>query len=298
MTIQQIEYFEEVFRIRGMRKAAEKLYVSQPAISTVIKNLEKELGVTLFLRSSPLIPTEAGMKFHELASDLLARRDSMTDEMMAFKNKARPFDAGFSVVSRQLLNIPADQIIKGNPLLKSLDFYSGSYLKERVLDHKMDIAIIAAVQNMDHIEEQFNYMKLMSTSISFYVSKDNPLSSLKSISSEQIKNKPLGAFSDEPISREDYLKTMSYLVGSELNNPVPFLTSNLTEIEVYIANGSLCAVMLDGMFKNNRRIKAVPIECDRKVDIMAIWNKDHYLSIAESRMIKGLEKYVSIIKKR
>ena len=90
MTIQQIEYFEEVFRIRGMRKAAEKLYVSQPAISTVIKNLEKELGVTLFLRSSPLIPTEAGMRFHELASDLLARRDSMADEMMAFKNKARP----------------------------------------------------------------------------------------------------------------------------------------------------------------------------------------------------------------
>ena len=298
MTIQQIEYFEEVFRIRVMRKAAENLYVSQPAISTVIKNLEKELGVTLFLRSNPLIPTEAGVRFHKLASDLLARRDSITNEMMAFKNELSPFDVGFSIVSRQILNIPADQIIKGNPSLRSLKFYPGSYLKECILDHKMDIAIIATVQNIDHIEDKFNYVKLMNTSLSFYVSKDNPLSALRTISPEQIKDKPLGAFSDEPISTEEYLRTTSYLIGTELNNQILLSTSNLTEIEVYIANGTLCAIMLDGMFKNNRRIKAIPIESDRRVDIVAIWNKDHYLSIAESRLIKGLEKYVSIIKKK
>lgn len=298
MTIQQLEYFEEVFQVRGMRKAAENLYISQPAISTVIKNLEKELGVTLFLRSTPLIPTEAGMRFHKLSTELLAKRDSIVSEMMDFRNESHPFDAGFSVVSRQLMNIPADQIIKGNPSLRSLKFYSGSYLKECISEHKTDIAVIAAVQNFDHIEEKYNYIKLMSTSLSFYVSKDNPLSSLSSIEAEKIKDKPLGAFSDEPISTEEYMKTTSYLVGSELNNQIVLSTSNLSEIEVYIANGTLCAIMLDGMFKNNRRIKSVPIESDRKVDIMVIWNKDHYLSIAESRMIKGLEKYVSIIRKK
>ena len=138
----------------------------------------------------------------------------------------------------------------------------------------------------------------MNTSLSFYVSKDNPLSALRAISPEQIKDKPLGAFSDEPISTEEYIQTTSYLIGTELNNQILLSTSNLNEIEVYIANGTLCAIMLDGMFKNNRRIKAIPIESDRKVDIVAIWNKDHYLSIAESRLIKGLEKYVSIIKKK
>lgn len=59
MTIQQIEYFLLVAEYKSFTKAAEKAYVSQPAISKQITLLEKEIGIVLFdrrYRSATLTP--------------------------------------------------------------------------------------------------------------------------------------------------------------------------------------------------------------------------------------------------
>ena len=50
MTIQQIEYFLLVAELNSFSKAAERAYVSQPAISKQITLLEKEMEMTLFDR--------------------------------------------------------------------------------------------------------------------------------------------------------------------------------------------------------------------------------------------------------
>ena len=50
-----------VYQEHSFSKAAEKLYISQPALSNAIKKVEKELGLQLFDRSSsPVRPTPAG----------------------------------------------------------------------------------------------------------------------------------------------------------------------------------------------------------------------------------------------
>ncbi|GIJ47850.1 LysR family transcriptional regulator [Virgisporangium aliadipatigenens] len=50
MRIEQLEYFAAVTRYGGLRRAAERLHVSQPALSEAIRKLEQELGVTLLER--------------------------------------------------------------------------------------------------------------------------------------------------------------------------------------------------------------------------------------------------------
>ena len=47
MTINQLEYFCSVCRYHSISRAAEELYVSQPAISLAIKNLEKEFNASV-----------------------------------------------------------------------------------------------------------------------------------------------------------------------------------------------------------------------------------------------------------
>ena len=52
MTLQQIRYMITSAETGSLGKAAEKLYVSQPSLTSAVKEMEKELGMTLFHRGS------------------------------------------------------------------------------------------------------------------------------------------------------------------------------------------------------------------------------------------------------
>ena len=51
MKIIQLEYFCAVSRYHSITQAAQKLYVTQPAISSAIRELEKEFSISLFTRT-------------------------------------------------------------------------------------------------------------------------------------------------------------------------------------------------------------------------------------------------------
>ena len=51
MTLTQLNYIITIAETKSMNKAGEKLYVSQPSLTNAIKELEKELGITIFYRS-------------------------------------------------------------------------------------------------------------------------------------------------------------------------------------------------------------------------------------------------------
>ncbi len=52
VSVQYLNYFMKICQTRSMNKAAEELFISQPALSKSMRNLEKELKVTLFVRSN------------------------------------------------------------------------------------------------------------------------------------------------------------------------------------------------------------------------------------------------------
>ncbi len=72
MKFDQIRTFLWVARLGGFRKAAERLHLSQPAVSTRIANLEEELRVALFERTSGgLILTKHGSLLLSYAEQML-----------------------------------------------------------------------------------------------------------------------------------------------------------------------------------------------------------------------------------
>lgn len=74
MELRHLRYFIEVALEENVTRAAEKLHVSQPALSRQVRDLEEELGFALLERSAKSVSlTEAGRVFLDEASDVLER---------------------------------------------------------------------------------------------------------------------------------------------------------------------------------------------------------------------------------
>lgn len=78
MNTQHFRYAVEVERTGSISQAAENLYISQPTISKVIKELEDTLGITIFRRTPRgTVATEKGAQFLAYAREVLSQVDKM-----------------------------------------------------------------------------------------------------------------------------------------------------------------------------------------------------------------------------
>lgn len=72
----------------NMRKAAERLYVTQPALSQRLRTIERQWGTEIFLRSKRgLILTPAGEKIIEYVNKTLAEKEKVLDEISLMRAK-------------------------------------------------------------------------------------------------------------------------------------------------------------------------------------------------------------------
>ncbi len=101
MDLRQLEYFAAVARHRHFTRAAEELYVTQPALSQQVRRLERELGLELLTRTSRRRADPAGQ-------ELLARAESILAEV----GRARALNAGLgaSVVPASWLDAPGPEV--------------------------------------------------------------------------------------------------------------------------------------------------------------------------------------------
>src|SRR5579884_2410788 len=82
MDTRQLAAFCEVVERRSFSQAAERLGVTQPAISLQIRSLEKRVGTQLLDRSGRKVgPTEAGLRLYRSAQRLLALEEQMLEEV-------------------------------------------------------------------------------------------------------------------------------------------------------------------------------------------------------------------------
>ncbi|TQM75719.1 LysR family transcriptional regulator [Thermopolyspora flexuosa] len=80
MNLQQLRYVVATAEHRTMTDAAKSLYIAQPALSRAIRDLERELGMTLFARSGRgVVVTPEGRKVVRLAREALGAVQQIAD---------------------------------------------------------------------------------------------------------------------------------------------------------------------------------------------------------------------------
>ena len=85
MTDKDYLYVLTIAKLGNFTRAAEKLYISQPALSRYISTLEKRLNTTLFIRTPYSITiTSSGKTFCEYAERILSLEDELVNKLKEY----------------------------------------------------------------------------------------------------------------------------------------------------------------------------------------------------------------------
>jgi len=96
LDLRKLRYFAEVAGQLHFGVVAERLHITQPVLSRQIRQLERELGVTLFIRSSRRVTlTPAGRQLQEEARVLLSAAGGAQHRVRDADQGARRFCVGF-----------------------------------------------------------------------------------------------------------------------------------------------------------------------------------------------------------
>lgn len=197
MNTRQLQYAIELYKALNFSIVADRLKISQPALSKQIAALENDLGIKLFDRTTnPLTVTPAGEHFFAGAVKLLYQEDQLLRSMEDFKSGQKgTLNIGISPF-RSLYLIPkiANKIKEKYPDVKiSLHELSSDLLRSQTAEGKFDFAIA----NLPVDESALDIIELEPDTLVLAVPKalasDLPYTntdSLSSIKLEDCKNLP------------------------------------------------------------------------------------------------------------
>lgn len=174
MTTQQIQYIIALAEEGNFSSAAKKLYVTQPSISQLIKNMESQIGSPLFDRTTtPIKLTTIGLAYYDAAKKI----ESINRELNNRVSEINDLKSGS-------LTIGTSPFRAACMLPKSISYFSNQFpgieiniisenietLKQYLMDGEIDLCI-----DNDVFQNQFFITESLSTE-TFYlaVAKDNP----------------------------------------------------------------------------------------------------------------------------
>ena len=92
MTLQQIRYVLTVAKYNSMNEAAKQLFVSQPSLSSAIKELETEVGIQIFQRTNKgVLITNEGEEFLGYARQVASQMELMEEHYFGDKDIKKKF---------------------------------------------------------------------------------------------------------------------------------------------------------------------------------------------------------------
>lgn len=160
MTVHQLHIFLTVARYRSYTRAAQELYLSQPAVSIQIRELEQAIGAPLFERTGRnILLTEAGqvlLPYAQRVHQLLDDAKMVMEELQGLK-RGRITLAAVSTAGAYVLPPILGLFQKAHPRITvSLEVTNRSTLRHRLLQNEVDLVLMGRPpEGIPHVAEPF-----------------------------------------------------------------------------------------------------------------------------------------------
>lgn len=185
--ITKLYYFIKVAQIGNLTRAADELFISQPALSMAIKRLERDLGVKLFDRSgNRLTLSFAGEKLLPFAETLYSDYIMLKSALSSNRDFSQGIRLGSGISHvAEIIEHYMEKVYDGSIVLQQyFDYYS---LHAALLEHKMDIAFCTPpITGKDIISKS-----LFVEPICALMNASNPLAESKIVELQDLISYPL-----------------------------------------------------------------------------------------------------------
>ena len=185
-TLRQLRTFVATAEHKKMSEAAKHLFVSQPTISQIISDLEKEYGTTLFERhSKELQITPAGELLLENAKKIIAIHETLEQSMKTISSK-RPLRIGATMtVGSNIMGKIVQGFEELHPDIESyVTVHNTEHIEEMLLHNELDIAIVEGV--IEH--EEILVKPAFDDTLCIICGKGHPFASRELITVEELHN--------------------------------------------------------------------------------------------------------------
>ena len=275
MTIKQLCHFQEVCKYKNVTKAAKELYISQPALTTSLKNLEESLGVNLIARNKGKIEiTEEGEFFLKKSIELLKHYNKVLEETKDFIDKRKRIKIGLPMQIGVLMLpfIFKDFHNKFEDIKIEIVESGGINTIQRILKEEIQIAITGISTGISKESlEDLNVTPLFKSKICLCVSKNSSLANLKSIKLEEAVKTELVSLGDDFFIKKIIDRECKKL--NLVNNPL-LVTNQLYTIKTMIYSEIASAFLIEAAISEKDAIIPIPLEENIYVNISLITKKN------------------------
>ncbi|WP_342608230.1 LysR family transcriptional regulator [Vibrio tritonius] len=291
MDIKALRYFVKLVELQSFTRASESLYVTQPTISKMVRNLEQSLNQPLLHREGRRFwLTDAGEIVYQRALQILEQMDQLKAELIDLHELQR---------GHLRLGIPpmvghlyAGLIRRYRQLYPNVELtiveYGGRKIEQALINGELDMAITMLTSHHDHCLAK---LPLANYPIHAILPDTERWHDCKHITWQDLKEEPFYLYTEE-FTLSDYINTLCQNAGYA---PQISARSSQWDFLVALVKSGVGVAFLPEPLCHRIRDEAVlvkPIYPSMDWPLGMIWHADRYVSKTADALIKLGKEYI------
>ncbi|ECB9787301.1 LysR family transcriptional regulator [Listeria monocytogenes] len=290
MEIRVLNYFLTVAREKTISKAAEVLHLSQPTLSKQLKELEEELGVTLFIRGNRSITlTEDGVYLANRAKEILSLVELTTSNLLQNETISGKITIGAGETRGfEFIGSVIHQLREIHPEI-TFQLHSGNAddVLEKIEHGLLDFGLVINPVEM----QAYEYLQLsLEDRWGILVNTAHPLAQKEVIIPGDIQENPI------MVSNQSFVDNqLASWLGEHFEQLNVIGSYNLLYNASLLAKENIASILcIDGIINtDNTNLKFIPFSPPLTAGISIVWKKNPTFSSAAKEFLRLIEKEIT-----